>query len=140
MKNILSALFLFTLFSCGGSNQLVKNPPFEIEKTTRKSGVNGIENIHFVAKNIAQEVSFESLYFQQKKSKVLWEDTNLYYATFSTVPANSKDRVLSVNREDEAKNPLPQIPVEVPFKIKANEALLEYKVGDKTFYTVLEVK
>lgn len=140
MKNLVSALFLMTLLSCGGSSELVKNPPFEIEKTTQKTSVNKTQRIQFVVKSIPEEVSFEYVYFQNKKSEVRWEDTNLYYATFSTVPANSKDRVLSVDLKEEAQNPLPQIPAETPFKIQKNEALLEYKVRDKTFYTVLEVK
>ena len=113
MKNLVSALFLMTLLSCGGSSELVKNPPFEIEKTTQKTSVNKTQRVQFVVKSIPEEVSFEYVYFQNKKSEVRWE---------------------------EAQNPLPQIPAETPFKIQENEALLEYKMGDKTYYTVLEVK
>ena len=106
-----------------------------VQKTTQKTSVNKTQRVQFVVKSIPEEVSFEYVYFQNKKSEVRWEDTNLYYATFSTVPANSEDRILSVDRKEEAQNPLPQIPV---LKESGSNSLPEIRFGFRShFFSII---
>ncbi|RXG17896.1 hypothetical protein DSM03_101595 [Leeuwenhoekiella aestuarii] len=132
-------LLLILNISCGGSSEFVKNPPFKVDKTLKKAEKAGEVQVVFDVSELPADVIFKDLYFQNKKSRILWDSTATYYATFSDTKANSEDRVLSADRAQEANNPLPQVPVKPPYKISENQALLNYQVNDKAFFTILEL-
>ncbi|MFD2825140.1 hypothetical protein ACFSYG_01550 [Leeuwenhoekiella polynyae] len=132
-------LLLILNISCGGSSELVKNPPFKVDKTQTKAEKPDKVQVVFDVSELPADVVFKDLYFQNKKSRVLWDSRATYYATFSNAKVNSEDRVLSADRAQEANNPLPQVPVKPPYKISENQALLNYQVKDKTFFTILEL-
>lgn len=136
-----ASLFLILILniSCGGSSELVQTPPFKIEKTFKKANNTREVQVLFEVSELPGDVVFKELYFQNKKSRVLWDSSKTYYATFSNTQPNAEDRILSSDRAQEANNPLPQVPAKPPYAITENQALLNYQVNDKAFFTILEL-
>ena len=134
-----SLFLLIIITSCGGSSDLVSNPAFKIlnpEKQTLKA--NG-HTILFQTSVLPRNVAFKSLYFGQRKATVLWDSENTYYADFPLFNSDG-EKILSSDMSEEANNPLPVMPVEVPYELEDNEALLHYSEGEETYYTIFEVQ
>ena len=87
-----------------------------------------------------QEHKPRDLYFDNQKSAVVNYSENKFSAKFAPSKINSEDRILSVNRAEEAKNTLPQLPVKPPLEIEKSEALLSYVVESGIKYKVLDLK
>ncbi|MDX6745436.1 hypothetical protein SHK09_01425 [Polaribacter sp. PL03] len=141
---ILSILTILFGFSQCGSNSLVKNPPFKVEKAFYNNwvggqpGVTGTKlEIHLLA---ADAIAFDSLYFQNKITKVevsKLENVVQLIGHFSTSKRKNRDLVLDVDATKELQNTLPNIK-KFPFELKDNEAIVSYKKGDKTLFYKLE--
>ena len=133
-----SALALILMTSCGGSIELVEDPPFAITKAEKKGlGGKGF-SIFFKTAALPREVAFKDLYFSTYKANVLWEKEHTYYANFPTTLGDG-ERILSSDMSKEANNPIPILPVEVPYPIKENEALLEYTLGEESYFTIFKI-
>lgn len=129
----------FIVLSCGGSSELVTDPPFKVVKAQKETLNREGYSITFNTSVLPRDIAFKSLYFNERKATVLWEDENTYYAEFPKYTSDA-DKVLSADMSEESNNPLPIMPVEVPHEIKENEALLHYSEGDETYYTIFKVQ
>ncbi|MAW96038.1 MULTISPECIES: hypothetical protein [unclassified Leeuwenhoekiella] len=140
MKFKWAYLILVVLFaSCGGSSDLVSNPPFKIVEANKKEMDKKGYSISFNTSALPRDIAFKSLYFGKRKAQVLWDDENTYYADFPLYTSDG-EKVLSADMSEESNNPLPIMPVEVPHPLKENEALLHYSEGEETYYTIFEVQ
>ncbi|WP_442847100.1 hypothetical protein [Leeuwenhoekiella sp. H156] len=135
----LSLFILMIITSCGGSSELVNDPPFKILEAEKEPLQVDGHKVFFRTSALPRDVAFKSMYFGQRKATVLWDTENTYYADFPLYTSDG-EKVLSSNMAEESKNPLPVMPVEVPHAIKENEALLHYSVGEDSFYTIFEVQ
>lgn len=141
---ILSILTLLFGFSQCNSSKFVENPPFKVNKafynnwSGGQAGVSGIK-LEIQLEN-AQEIEFDSIYFQKKKTKVevlqKGNKTDLI-GHFSTSKNINRDLILDADPTKELKNTLPTIK-KFPFQLKENEAILSYKKGKKIVYFKIE--
>ncbi|GGD79858.1 hypothetical protein [Planktosalinus lacus] len=133
------------IFSCN-SNKVVlqENPPFEIEAASFQKWFGGTseagKGIHFtlIFSEISEEVLIKKIYFRGKEEilKQNPQNPNEYRATFVDKP--KEDVVLDSNPVKEMDNSRPSLVSEIPFELKANEAVIQYQKGTKTFYHKIE--
>lgn len=143
-------LFTFTIisifiFSCN-SNKMVlqENPPFNIVEASFQKWFGGTpeagKGIHFNVKfsSISEALLIEKIYFRGKEEilKQNSKNPNEYLATYVDKP--KEDVVLDSNLTKEMNNPRPSLVSEIPFELKANEAVIQYQKGTKTFYYKME--
>lgn len=141
---ILSILAIIVSFSQCGSNKFVKNPPFSVQNATFNKWSGGQPGVSGIALQIqlinASEITFDSLYFQQKRTKVevsqKREITQLI-GHFSTSKRKEKDLIIDADPKKEMNN-TPPIIEKFPFQLKENEAIVSYKIGEKTVYYKIE--
>lgn len=145
MSRLLFFLFgIFTL-SCN-SNKIVlqENPAFEVAEASFQKWFGGTQEagkgIHFtlIFSEISEEVLIKKIYFRGKEEilKQNPQNSNEYQATFVDKP--KEDVVLDSNPVKEMDNPRPSLVSEIPFELKANEAVIQYQKGRKTFYYKIE--
>ncbi|MGY0406903.1 MAG: hypothetical protein ACWIPJ_00895 [Polaribacter sp.] len=141
---IISIVIIILGFSECGSNKLIKNPPFTIEKAMYNYWTGGIPGVSGIRVKIsvatAPEITFDSLFFHQKETKVeVLQDgeTTLLIGHFSTSNRREKDFILDINATKEIQNKPPNIQ-KFPFELKENEAILSYKKDAKTYYFKIE--
>lgn len=133
------------IFSCN-SNKMVlqENPPFEIEAASFQKWYGGSpeagKGIHFNLSfsEISEDVLIQKIYFLGKEEilKQNPKNPNEYLANFVDKP--KEDVVLESNPVKEMDNPRPSLVSEIPFELKANEAVIHYQKGTKTFYYKIE--
>lgn len=143
-------LFTFTIisifiFSCN-SNKMVlqENPPFEISEASFQKWFGGTpeagKGIHFNLSfsEISEDVLIQKIYFRGKGEILKKKSQNQkeYLATFVDKP--KEDVVLDSNPVKEMDNPRPSLVSEIPFELKAHEAVIQYQKGTKTFYYKIE--
>ncbi|QOD59748.1 hypothetical protein H9I45_10335 [Polaribacter haliotis] len=141
---IVSIFAIILGFSQCGSSKFVKNPSFKIEKAVYNNwkggqpGVSGTKlEIHI---SNASEIEFESLFFQQKETKVEVSkdgDKTILIGHFSTSTKEKRDLILDADPTKELKNTPPNIE-NTKFDLKENEAVLTYKKGDKVHYYMIK--
>lgn len=135
---------MFT-FSCN-SNKMVlqENPPFEVAEASFQKWFGGIQEagsgMHFtlIFSEISEDVHVQKIYFRGKEEvlKQNAQNNKTYQATFVDKP--KEDVILDSNPVKEMDNPRPSLISEVPFDLKANEAVVQYQKGTKTFYYKIE--
>ncbi|QTD36372.1 hypothetical protein JL193_09385 [Polaribacter batillariae] len=140
IMKIVSIFAIILGFSQCGSSKFVKNPSFKIEKavynhwTGGQPGVSGTKlEIHI---SNASEVEFDSVFFQQKETKVEVSkngNKTILIGHFSTSTREKRDFVLDADPTKELKNTPPNIE-KSKFDLKETEAVLSYKKGDKVHY------
>ncbi len=141
---ILSILTIIFSFSQCSSNKFVENPPFKVEKAVYNNwsggqpGVSGtMVEIHLLN---AFEIEFDSLYFQQKETKLevsKKENKTILIGHFSTSTREPRNLVLDVDTTKELKNTPPNV-TKPKFDLKENEAVLSYKKGNEMYYFKVE--
>jgi hypothetical protein len=124
------------IFSCN-SNKMVlqENPQFEVAEASFQKWFGGIQEagkgIHFtlIFSEISEEVLIKKIYFRGKEEilKQNPQNPNEYLATFVDKP--NEDVVLDSNPVKEMDNPRPSLVSEIPFELKANEAVIQYPKG-----------
>ncbi|WP_299668295.1 hypothetical protein [uncultured Polaribacter sp.] len=141
---ILSILTILIGFSQCGSNKFVKNPPFKVAKAFYNNWVGGQPGVSGTKLELhltnASEINFDSLYFQNKKTKVELTDLSdklQVIGHFSTSKRADRDLILDIDPKKEFNNTPPMIE-KFPFELKENEAILSYKKGEKTRYFKIE--
>ncbi len=132
-------IFVVMCSSCGGSSDLITDPPFKIVRAKRQKMEKKGYSISFETSILPRDIAFKSLYFGQRKAKVLWDSKDTYYANFPLFNSDA-EKILSSDMSEEANNPVPVMPVEVPHPLEENEALLHYSEGEETYYTIFEVQ
>lgn len=139
---ILIAIFIF---SCNSNKMVLQdNPLFEISAASFQKWFGGKQEagkgIHFNLSfsEISEEVLITKIYFRGKEEvlKQNSQNPNVYMATFVDKP--KEDAVLDSNPVKEIDNPRPSLDSEIPFDLKANEAVIQYQKGTKTFYYKIE--
>lgn len=133
------------IFSCN-SNKMVlqENPPFEVAGASFQKWFGGTpeagKGIHFNLSfsEISDEVLIKKIYFRGKEEilKQNPENPNDYLATFIDKP--KEDVVLDSNPVMEMDNPRPSLVSDIPFELKANEAVVQYQKNNKVFYYKIE--
>lgn len=131
-------LAILTVFAQCKSVSFEKSPPFKIMSTSYnywsggQPGVSGIK----VAIQIRPEttVVFDSLYFQKKRTKIEMqqqEGKQLVVGFFNT---STEQPVFNAKKE-------PKKPVDFPFELQSNEAVISYLVKGKLhYYKVSNIK
>jgi hypothetical protein len=139
--SILAILFSFT--QCG-SSVLIKNPTFKVEKAFYNNWVGGQPGVSGIKLELhlkdASEIIFDSLYFQEKITKVevsQKEEFRQIIGYYSTSKRQKRDLILDADATKELENAVPNLAV-FPFKLKENEAMLSYKKENKTLYFKIE--
>jgi len=139
MKILALSILMFGFVQCG-SNTLVKNPAFKVEKAFYNNWVGGQPGVRGTKVEVhlkeASKIIFDSLYFQGKKTRVevfkKGKSTQII-AHFSRSKRRKKDLILDVNATKEFENTVPNLAI-FPFELKENEAILSYKVEERTVY------
>jgi len=132
-------------FSCCGSSKLnnekklQQHPPFKITKAFYKTwfggqpGVKGY-SVHFEID--ASTIVLDSVFFRNMSTKLERDTTaskNIYLGVF-ILPNRMKNYILHKDPKKEFGNELPVSLEKIPFELKANEAIISYKVANKTEY------
>lgn len=135
---IFATLLILIGFSECATTQFEQNPPFTITsavynnwfvKSTATKGT--IINIGYDSKYV---VKFDSIYFSKRAEKLSIskvKDKKMISSIFSST--EKPDRILDENSTKEIQNQFPAIK-NMPFKLKQNEAIISYKIKDKTKY------
>ena len=142
----LIALSLLTLSmsQCKSTNKaLEENTPFNIQEAYFQSWIAGVEgggsgiNVFIPVTNLEEGVSLEFIYFRNNKAKleVKPQNTSLYIGYFLTEGNTRKaDMIMSGNGLDEYGNEVPKVQKDIPFELKANEAIIEYNHNGEVKY------
>lgn len=141
MRPLTFLLISIFTFSCN-SNKMVlqENPPFEVAEASFQKWFGGIQEagrgMHFtlIFSEISEDVMVEKIYFRGKEEtlKQNAQNNKTYLATFVDKP--KEDVILDSNPVKEMDNPRPSLTSEIPFELKADEALVQYQKGNKAFY------
>mgnify|MGYP003629753654 CR=1 FL=1 len=133
------------ILSCN-SNKMVlqENPPFEVTEASFQKWFGGTQEagkgIHFNLSfsEISEDVIIQKIYFRGKEEilKQNPKNPNEYLATFIDKP--KEDVVLDSNPVKEMDNPRPSLVSEIPFELKAIEAVIQYQKDNKVFYYKIE--
>lgn len=141
---IISILTILLGFSQCGSSKFVKNPSFKVEKATYNKWSGGQPGVSGVKLELqltnALQIEFDSLYFQKKITKVETRQINnilQIIGHFSTSTRKNKDLIIDADPKKEMNN-TPPIIEKFPFQLKENEAIVSYKIGEKTVYYKIE--
>lgn len=133
-----ATLLILVGFSECATTKFEQKPPFTITfavynnwsvKTTTKKGMT--VNISYTSK---YEIKFDSIYFFKRVEKLTMskvKDKKMISANFSSKV--KPDIILDDNSTKEINNQFPEIK-KLPFKLKQNEAIISYKIKDKTKY------
>ena len=138
---ILSSLFIF---GCN-STKLVKNPPFKILDAYYQNwygGREGVKGIGIKIKltNISGNVNFKNLYFKDHKLDLSVNNSGNEILLSANINTGYKPENMQMhsNPKKEYGNTLPQNKKDFPFKLKENEAVIEYAENKKTsFYKIM---
>lgn len=131
----LSFLLVFTMFTgCGSNQNLQENAPASFQQVYYTKDASAMK-LHIPVSAIQTErVAFNSVYFQDRKADLELDTirTGMYLATF---PLGKPDLIMSSDPREEYGNKVRSIPVDPPFKIKDDEAILVFtERGDIKFY------
>lgn len=123
---------------------LQENPPFEVAEVSFQKWFGGTKeagkgiHINLAFSEISEDVLIQKMFFRGKEEMLKQNPKNSksYTATFVDKP--KEDVVLDSNPVKEMDNPRPSLTSETPFELKANEAVIQYQKGSKTFYYKIE--
>ncbi len=128
------AILMLCFFSCSSTKKLQTKTPFKIEEVYLKKGNLNTERdiIYITITSNSKNTELDSIFFKGKKAKLKLISKNLYSATFKKTP--KKDIIMSNKPYAEYGNPVPEIPVKMPFEINPNECIISYNLKNETFY------
>lgn len=136
----LSILTIIIGFSQCGTTKLIKNPPFKIESATYTNWVGGVPGVSGTNVEITLSekatIVFDSLFFRKRATKIDVKQ-HILVAYFNTSNRKKYDVILHSDSKKELKNKIPK-PDSFPFELKENEAIISYKVDNKTKYFKIE--
>ena len=140
----LKIIFLLVLtisFAHCKTVKLVQNPPFTITGATYNNWVGGQPGIKGTNLIIGIEnklnTTVKSIYFRNKKNTVSIE--NRKGKEYLVVNINTSSVMVGVKRDVVKEKGVKTTPLKVysstiPFKLEANQAVIKYMIGKKTFY------
>jgi len=123
---------------------LQENPPFVVGEANFQKWLGGTpdagKGIHFTLtfSEISEGVLIEKIYFRGKEEILNQNIHNpkAYLATFFDKP--KQEIIMDSNPLKEMDNPRPSLTSEIPFELKANEAVIQYQKGNKNYYYKIE--
>ena len=138
-------LILALSFTQCASMKLESNPPFTVNTASYAhitGGLPGNNTLNLMIEFTASKtIDFKKVYFQDRVVSAVIEqkqDKNYIAARYKTSTGeDKKDLVLNADPEKEYGNTAKN-KEEIPFKLKENEAVVSYKVGDKIHYYKIE--
>lgn len=145
MRPFTFVIIIFFIFSCNSNKRVLQdNPSFEVAEASFQKWFGGTseagKGIHFnlIFSEISDDVLVQKIYFRGKEEVLKQNPQNpdAYLATFVDKP--KEDVVLDSNPVKEMDNPRPSLTSQIPFELKANEAVVQYQKGTKTFYYKIE--
>ena len=121
-----------------------ENPPFKVTEASFQKWLGGTQEagkgIHFmlILSEVSDGVHVEKIYFRGREEilKQSPQNPNEYLSTFVDKP--KEDVVLDSNPVKEMDNPRPSLVSEIPFELKASEAVIQYQKDNKIFYYKIE--
>lgn len=130
---LFSSAMVTVLFSnCAGSKKLQETPPAQFEQAYINSSVGYYELFIPVTAIQETQVTLDSVYFRGSKEVLVKDEAKgAYKATFKT---GKRDMIMSSDPKEEYANKVPQMPVEAPFEINNDEAVIVFNQNDKTRY------
>ena len=142
MKTI-SILIIILSFSQCGSAKIENKAPFKIASATYNNWVGGVPGVSGTRVEIKltekEDIVFDSLFFQNKKTKVEISEekkVTVLRGFFNTSTKKNVDFILHSDAKKELKNTVPK-QEKFPFELKQNEAIISYKINNKTkFYKI----
>lgn len=144
---ILSILTILLVFAQCRSSALVQNPSFKVEKAFYNNWVGGQPGVRGTKLEVhlknAAEIIFDSLYFNNKVTKVevlQKEEITQLIGHYSTSKRIKNDLIIDIDPKNELQN-TPPIIKKFPFELNNNEAIVSYKKGKKTvFFKIVNIK
>ncbi|WP_420552051.1 hypothetical protein [Tenacibaculum aiptasiae] len=139
-------ILAFTFTQCA-SMKMDSNPPFSVKSATYThitGGLPGNNTLNLIIEFTSEDsVNFEKVFFQNRSTKaVIEKKQNKQYiaARYNTSSdQDRKDLVLHANPKEEHGNTAnTKSEKDFPFKLKENEAIITYKIGNKTHYYKIE--
>ncbi|MGJ8760148.1 MAG: hypothetical protein ACSHXA_06360 [Polaribacter sp.] len=140
----LSILLLILSFSQCGSTKFQKNTSFIIDSANYMTWTGEQPRIHGINVQIQlkekSNITFDSLYFRNKATKVEIKEASLIIANYTTSKSKNLDVTLHLDPKKEFKNKLP-VQKKIPFELSKNEAVLSYQLnGETKYYKIKEIK
>lgn len=123
------------------NKQFSTDPPFEIDAPYMQKWMAGVEeggsgvNLVIPMTNMEAGVKIDSVYFRGRQLELATKPGNdmLYVAYWTDL--KKPDMTMSDEEGGEYGNPVPVI--KSKYKLKDNEAVIQYQYGGKTYYTKL---
>jgi len=131
-----ASIILLTFSFCSATKDIAKeNHPFKVTNATYNTWVGGqpgVKGIKIVISIDNYEIKLDSVFFRNKKTALkrdISSETPTFVGIF-TLPNTKKDYILHENPLNEYGN----TPVNTPFELKKNEAVVSYLLDNKTYY------
>lgn len=144
---IASSILILALFTNCASSQFDKKPPFTIKKAMYQEWIGGkpgskgtMVTIEF-ANKVGSDITFDSIYFNNKSAKISVESFNektVLSGTFSDTKFTDKMIIMDKDPKKEFGNEAPKPIKNIPFELAKNECVISYSVNNKNRYFKLE--
>ena len=137
----LSFLLVFTMFTgCGSNQNLQEKAPASFQQVYYTRDASAMKLYIPVSSIQTERVAFNSVYFQDRKAD-LELDTIRPGRFVAIFPLGKPDLIMSSDPREEYGNKVRSIPVDAPFKIKNDEAILVFtERGDIKFYKLTGIE
>ena len=125
---------------CSSTNDLQKNPPFDLEKVYYEYWTSGVSDggsgINVFIELKKELVQLDSVYFRGKVVNLEVKPSNkkLFIGRLLYVPSNKFDRVFNMEPSKEYKNKVPIIEMNTYDNLEPDECVVSYKLRGKTMY------
>lgn len=148
IKYTIITLICLSILGCGSSKDampdLVKNPPFVIEKASFNSWVSGVKgggsgiSVKLNFKDLdTSKIQLDSIYFRQRIAPIKAHREN-YKATFKGERNTMDEFILHRDSEKEYGNKPPVAKeYQFPFELSENEAVISYYYKKELHYVAL---
>ncbi|MGC1472781.1 MAG: hypothetical protein WA775_09325 [Psychroserpens sp.] len=138
----LTLILLLSFTNCSTAQKLQKEAPVQFGEVYCENWSAGVQgggsglNIFITVKE-ETNIILDSVYFRGKSAKLqlnITSDNYDYIGNFKTDINQSKDIILSSDRNEEYINNMPKHITEMPFELKDNECVVSYFKGTEVFY------
>lgn len=144
MKHLFSSLSFLLVFSmitgCGSNQNLQEKAPATFQQVYYTKDASAMKLYIPVSAIQNERVAFNSVYFQDRKAD-LELDTIRPGRFVATFPLGKPDLIMSSDPREEYGNKVRSIPIEAPYKINDDEAILVFtERGDIKFYKLTGIE
>mgnify|MGYP001044098054 CR=1 FL=1 len=133
-------VMVITCSHCSSTNDLQKNPPFDLEKVYYESWTSGVSGggsgINVFIELKKEFVQLDSVYFRGKVVNLEVKPSNkrLFIGRLLYPPSNKFDRTLDKESLNEYKNKAPIIEMNTFYNLEQDECVVTYESRGKTKY------